>query len=96
MKTLDQLKTLLAMQKPELMKKYHVKELGVFGSYVRGDETQASDLDVMVDFEKPIGLDFVTLADELESVLGVKVDLVSVNAVKPRMMESIKEELVYV
>ena len=84
------------MQKPELMKKYHLKKLGVFGSYVRGEETQASDLDVIVDFEKPIGLDFVTLADELESMLGVKVDLVSSNAVKPRMMESIKKELVYV
>ncbi|MCU0288782.1 MAG: nucleotidyltransferase family protein, partial [Acidobacteria bacterium] len=94
MKTLAQLKKILATQKPELMKKYHLKKLGVFGSYVRGEETQTSDLDVMVDFERPIGLDFVTLADELESLLGVKVDLVSVNAIKPRMMESIREELV--
>lgn len=96
MKTLEQFKEILAIQKPKLMRKYHLKKLGVFGSYVRGDETQTSDLDVMVDFERPIGLDFVTLADELELLLGVKVDLVSVNAVKPRMMESIKEELVYV
>lgn len=96
MKTFEQFKAILAVQKPELMKKYHLKKLGFFGSYVRGDETQSSDLDIMVDFEKPIGLDFVTLADELESILGVKVDLVSVNAVKPRMMESIKKELLYV
>jgi len=96
MKTLNQLKTILAVHKPELMKKYHVKRLGVFGSYARGDEMAFSDLDIIVDFEKPIGLDFVTLADELESMLGVKVDLVSANAIKPRMLESIKEELVYV
>ena len=96
MKTLEQFKEILALQKLELMRKYHLKKLGIFGSYVRGDETQTSDLDVMVDFESPIGLDFVTLAEELELLLGVKVDLVSVNAIKPRMMKSIKEELIYV
>ena len=96
MKTLDQLKKLLAECKPELREKYHVKKLGIFGSYARGEEALSSDLDVMVDFEKPIGLDFVTLAEELESLLGVDVDLVSANAIKPRMMEAIKEELVYV
>jgi predicted nucleotidyltransferase len=96
MKTLDQLKKLLAEYKPELMERYHVKKLGIFGSYARGEEALSSDLDVMVDFDKPIGLDFVTLAEELESLLGVNVDLVSTNAIKPRMMEAIKEELVYV
>jgi predicted nucleotidyltransferase len=96
MKTIIQLKRILAKHKRELRDKYHVKQLGLFGSYARGDETQFSDLDIMVDFEAPIGLDFVTLAEELESLLGVKVDLVSARAVKPRMMESIKKELVYV
>jgi predicted nucleotidyltransferase len=96
MKTISQLKKILAKHKRELRDKYHVKQLGLFGSYARGDETQSSDLDIMVDFEAPIGLDFVTLAEELESLLGVKVDLVSARAVKPRMMESIKKELVYV
>ncbi|UCH98150.1 MAG: nucleotidyltransferase family protein [Candidatus Aminicenantes bacterium] len=96
MKTVKQLKKILAQHKPDLKRKYHVKQLGVFGSYARGEEMQTSDLDILVDFEQPIGLDFVTLAEELETLLGVKVDLVSANAVKPRMMESIKRELVYV
>lgn len=96
MKTISELKRILAKHKRELRDKYHVKQLGLFGSYVRGDETQSSDLDIMVDFEAPIGLDFVTLAEELESLLGVKVDLVSARAIKSRMMESIKKELVYV
>lgn len=96
MKTISQLKRILAKHKKVLRKKYNVKQLGLFGSYARGDETLASDLDIMVDFETPIGLDFVTLAEELESILGVKVDLVSARAIKPRMMESIKKELVYV
>lgn len=96
MSTLNQLKKILKKHKPELIKKYNIRQIGVFGSYARGEEKQSSDLDIMVDFEKPIGLDFVTLAEELESVLSLKVDLVSVNAIKPRMMESIKEELIYV
>ena len=96
MKTISQLKRILAKHKRALRDKYHVKQLGFFGSYARGDETLSSDLDIMVDFESPIGLDFVTLAEELESLLGVKVDLVSTRAIKPRMMESIKKELVYV
>jgi predicted nucleotidyltransferase len=96
MKTIEQLKKSLASYKRELKEKYHVKQLGIFGSYVRGEESQASDLDIMVELEEPIGLEFVTLAEELESLLGLKVDLISVNAVKPRMMECIKEELIYV
>ena len=93
---MDQLKAILAGHKRELREKYQVRQLGIFGSYVRGDEAQASDLDIMVDLEKPIGLEFVTLAEELEALLGLKVDLVSAKAIKPRMMETIKKELVYV
>jgi predicted nucleotidyltransferase len=96
MKTINQLKNILAGYKRELREKYHVKELGIFGSYVRGEETQSSDLDIVVELEEPIGLEFVTLAEELESLLGLKVDLISANAIRPRMMELIKEELVYV
>jgi predicted nucleotidyltransferase len=96
MKSINQLRTILSEHKPELIKKYHVKKLGIFGSYARGDEALSSDVDIMVDFEKPIGLEFVALAEELESLLGIKVDLVSANAIKSRMMELIKKELVYV
>ncbi|NIM15182.1 MAG: nucleotidyltransferase [Candidatus Aminicenantes bacterium] len=96
MKTINQLKNTLAGYKKELREKYHVKQLGIFGSYVRGEETQSSDLDIMVELEEPIGLEFVTLAEELESLLGLKVDLISANAIRPRMMELIRKELVYV
>jgi predicted nucleotidyltransferase len=96
MKTIQYYKRILSRHQPELRGKYHIKQLAVFGSFARGEETLASDLDILVDFDSPIGLDFVTLAEELESLLGVKVDLVSANAVKPRMMESLRRELVYV
>jgi len=96
MKSLNEIKKLLEHNKPKLTAKYHIKNIGLFGSLVRGDTTSESDVDILVEFEKPIGLDFVSLADELEDILGVKVDLVTPNAIKPRMFEYIKQDLVYV
>ena len=96
MQTLRQIKSVLALHKPELAQKYHLRQLGIFGSYAREDKTAQSDIDLLVEFDGPIGLEFVTLAEELESLLGVKVDLVSVNAIKPKMFKIIKKDLVYV
>jgi uncharacterized protein len=96
MKNLNEIKNLLEHHKPELMAKFHIKNIGLFGSIVRGDATAKSDVDILVEFEKPIGLDFVLLADELEEILGIKVDLVTPNAIKPRMLEYIRQDLVYV
>ena len=96
MQTLRQIKSVLAQHKSELAQKYHLRQLRIFGSYARKDKTAQSDIDLLVEFDGPIGLEFVTLAEELEALLGVKVDLVSVNAIKPRMFKIIKKDLVYV
>lgn len=96
MKNLNEIKKLLELYKPVLKAKYHIKNIGLFGSIVRGDVNPDSDVDILVEFEKPIGLDFVSLADELEEILGVKVDLVTPNAIKPRMLEYIRQDLIYV
>ena len=96
MKNLDSIKKQLELHKQRLKDKYHIRSIGLFGSVVRGDASDASDIDILVEFEKPIGLDFVILGDELEEILGVKVDLVTPNAIKPRMFEYIKQYLVYV
>ena len=96
MQTLRQIKTILAQHKSELAQKYHLRQLGIFGSYTRKDRTARSDIDLLVELDGPIGLDFVTLAEDLEELLGVKVDLVSANAIKPRMFKIIKKDLVYV
>jgi predicted nucleotidyltransferase len=58
--------TLLSEHKIDLKKKYNIRQLGVFGSYSRGEQIEKSDIDILVEFEKPIGLDFVLLADELK------------------------------
>jgi predicted nucleotidyltransferase len=96
MKTIDEIKKLLDQHKPMLKAKYHIKNIGLFGSIVRGDVNPDSDVDILVEFEKPIGLDFVLLADELEEILGVKIDLVTPTAIKPTMFEYIKQDLIYV
>ncbi|MFQ5677687.1 MAG: nucleotidyltransferase family protein [bacterium] len=96
MKTLADLKSTLARHKPELQRKYCIKQLGIFGSYVDGSAMGDSDVDILVEFSEPIGLEFVSLADELEKLLGVKVDLVSVNAIKANMLPYVEQDLVYV
>jgi uncharacterized protein len=56
--------------KPELAEKYHVNSIGLFGSVLRDDFTTASDIDIIVDFSKPIGIEFVSLADLIEKNFG--------------------------
>jgi predicted nucleotidyltransferase len=95
--TIDEIKKILAKNKDELAGKYNVQDIGVFGSYVRGEQVKGSDLDVLVTFREPIGLfKFLGLEYRLEELLGVKVDLVSKNALKPRIGERILREVVYV
>jgi len=98
MKTLEEIKRILAEKKEELRERYGVKSIGIFGSFARYEQAEKSDVDIIVEFEKPIGLKFVELADYLEEILGMKVDLLTINAVKqkPTLWESIKEDLVYV
>lgn len=90
---IDSLKKL----KPELTKKYAVSSIGLFGSVVREDFSPTnSDIDIIVDFSKPIGIEFVDLAEYLESVINRKVDLVSQKGIKPKYFEQIQKEIIYV
>lgn len=80
---------------PDLEKRYHVRELALFGSYVHGDETESSDLDVMVEFDQvPSLLTFIALEHELSDALGLKVDLVLRRAIKPRILQRVAREAV--
>ena len=95
MKNLYQILSIISENKDSLKRKYRISKIGVFGSYSRNEATEKSDVDILVEFEEPIGLDFVLLAEELESLIGNKVDLVSSNAVKPKIKKYIEDELVY-
>jgi len=96
MKTVDKLKETLADHKEELRERFKVKEIGFFGSYVRKEQTKRSDVDILVTFYETIDLfTFVELENYLSDILGVKVDLVMKEGIKPRLKEKILSEAVY-
>ena len=94
MDTFLDIKTKLEIHKKELFEKYPIKDLAIFGSYARNEQKEASDLDLMVEFHSRVGSEFIELADELEEILGIKVDLVSKKGIKERYFERIKGDLV--
>jgi len=96
MKTVDKLKETLADHKEELRERFKVKEIGFFGSYVREEQKKRSDVDILVTFYETIDLfTFVKLENYLSDILGVKVDLVMKDGIKPRLREKILSEAVY-
>ena len=95
MTTLAAVRRKLQKQKPSLRKRFKVRRIGIFGSYVRGDQTKKSDIDILVDFSEPIGWEIVDLKDLLEETLHLKVDLVVAKALKPRLASGILNEVVY-
>jgi uncharacterized protein len=96
MEMLSVIRQKLEQLKPELVTKYHVRTIGLFGSVVRNDFTDESDIDIVVDFSKPVGIEFIDLANELESKLNRKVDLVSRNGIKPAWFQRIEPQIIYV
>ncbi len=88
---------LLAKHKEELKERFKVAEIGVFGSYVRKEQTKKSDIDILVTFHETVDLfTFVELERHLAHILGGKVDLVMKDGLKPRLRERILAEAVYV
>lgn len=93
-KSTDDILITLRMKKPELEKEFPVTRLALFGSWARGEAEQNSDVDILVEVDPSIGLGFVTLAERLESELGLHVDLVSRRAIKPSLWNRIEPELI--
>jgi len=96
MKSLNDLKHIIAQHQKTLEQEYKVKSIALFGSYVRDEQTQSSDVDILVEFSEPVGFLFIHLADYLEEILGVKVDLLTPDAIKPNRRKYILDELEYV
>ncbi|AAB98108.1 TPA: nucleotidyltransferase family protein [Methanocaldococcus jannaschii] len=98
MKTISEIKDILRKHKKILKEKYKVKSIAIFGSYARNEQTEKSDIDILVEFyETPDYLKFFELEDYLSDLLGIKVDLVIKGAIKnPYIKKSIEEDLIYV
>jgi len=96
MKNIAEIKRKLEKLKPVLKEKFGVKRIGIFGSYLRGEQKRGSDLDILVEFYEPIGFfKFIELEDFLSQKLRVKVDLVLKKALKPFIKEIILKETIY-
>lgn len=81
--------------KPALARKYHVTTMKTFGSIARDEQSETSDLDLLVSFDGPVSLfDVVRLEQELESQLGIEVDVVTEGSLKPRISERVADDLV--
>ena len=94
MKKMEEIRRELAQYKPELKNRFGVKEIGIFGSFVKGEATEGSDLDILIEFEDSISLlKFVELENYLSELLEVRVDLVMKSALKPRIGKHILEEV---
>jgi uncharacterized protein len=81
--------------KPTLYQKYSVKEIGLFGSFSEGDFSEKSDIDILVELEKPIGWNFFSLEIYLEQVFNRKIDLVTKNSLKEQIKERILKQVDY-
>ncbi|MEM2123669.1 MAG: nucleotidyltransferase family protein, partial [Candidatus Bathyarchaeia archaeon] len=87
MKNIEEIKKKIEELKPSLKEEFNVKSIGIFGSYIKGEEKRGSDLDILVEFEDSADLsllDFIGLENYLSAELGVRVDLVEKSTLKPR------------
>jgi len=97
MKTITEIRMLLAEHKNEIVEKYGVTEIGIFGSYLREEQKETSDIDILVEFKRPVGmLTFINLKNYLSDLFETNVDLVTKKALRPRIGQRILNEVVYV
>lgn len=97
MKTLNEIKKTLRKHKAEVVRDYNVKEIGIFGSLVRGEQKKRSDIDILVEFgELPDVFLLIDLEDYLRKILKKKVDLVRKGAIRPELKEIISKEVIYI
>lgn len=93
----DHILSILKDKKADLQKRYPISELGLFGSYARGDYHADSDIDILVDFSERIdGFDYIRLAHELEDAFQYKIDIVSRKGIKPQYLPFVEKNLIHV
>ena len=97
MRKIDKVRKILAEHRDELRREYKIIEMGIFGSYIRGEQKRKSDIDILVKFDEPVSLlGWVGAENYLTDLLGIKVDLVPKEDVRPELKKRILKEVVYV
>ena len=98
-KSIEEIKEILKDHKEEVSRKYKVSEIGIFGSFVRGEQKRRSDVDILVEFDHrniPGLLKFIEMERYLEKLLKKKVDLVRKGGIRPELRKIILKEVVYI
>ena len=99
MKTIEEIKGILEEHKEEVSRKYKAREIGIFGSFVRGEQKKRSDIDILVEFDQrniPGLLKFIEMERYLEKLLRKKVDLVRKGGIRPELRKNILKEVIYI
>ncbi len=99
MLTKDEILNKLREIKPELYNKFYIKNLGLFGSYVRGENSETSDIDVLIEYEENSPFSLFTLIGAehfLTELFGIKVDLVNKKSIKPALKDIILNEVIFI
>jgi len=98
MKNINEIKSILEIYKPIIKEKFRIKEIGIFGSFVRNEETTKSDIDILIDFDKDGKTfdNYMNLKYFLEDLLGLEVDLIMKGALKEELKDIILSEILYV
>ncbi len=78
-----------------LKEKYPLESIGLFGSYSRNEQSELSDIDLIVSFTRPVGMELIDLSFELEDILKKKIDLVSTKGIKQKYFDAIKKDILY-
>lgn len=98
MSSQEEILSLLRQYRNDLLVKYGVKRIGLFGSYAKGKAGDASDIDLIIELERPLGLKFVELAEYLEGILGRKVDLLTQTGLRrirnPEVIADIEQSMI--
>lgn len=89
----EKITEILKEKYPYLLSEYGVRKIGLFGSYAKGKQTEKSDIDIIAEFESPIGLKFMEFAEYLEELLGKKIDVLTPEGVKSIIIERIAEDI---
>ena len=93
MPSCEQIQNIIRAHRDILMRRFHVKDIGVFGSCARGEESEESDVDILVEFAEPVGWEFIDLKEYLEEIMERPVDLVTKKALKPQLKDKILKEV---
>jgi uncharacterized protein len=97
MKTIEEIQELLKREKASLEGKYNVLKLGIFGSYIRGEQKESSDLDILIEYKGKVSFfDILHLEEELSELTGIKVDLVLKSGLKKFMGQQIMQEVKFI